>query len=199
MDDKPFSQQLEGWLKDHTPKTLGNLEKVFAEKSFAIIIMLLMAPSALPIPTGGVTNVLEVIVMLLALELMIGRRVIWLPKKWKKLKISHTAEDKLVPALAKKIRWLERFSKPRLRGLLRDPNFLKVTGLVIFVLTFGAFFSPPFTGLDTLPSLGVVLICLALILDDVVLYLIGCAIGGIGVALAIGFGKVIIEAIKAIF
>ncbi len=199
MDDRPFSEQLENWLKDHKPKTLANLEQMFAQKSFAMIILLLMTPSALPIPTGGVTNVLEVVVMLLSLELIIGKKVIWLPKKWKRLKISHTTKDRLMPALAKRVRWLERFSKPRLRGLLNDPKFLRVTGLIIFVLAFAAFWSPPFTALDTLPSLGAVLICLALILDDAVIYLVGCVIGGLGVALSIGVGKAVVEAIQAIF
>lgn len=199
MDNKPFSEQLENWLKDHKPKTLANLEQMFAQKSFAMIILLLMTPSALPIPTGGVTNVLEVVVMLLSLQLIIGKKVIWLPKKWRRLKISHTAKDRLMPALAKRVRWLERFSKPRLSGLLNDPKFLRVTGLIIFVLAFAAFWSPPFTALDTLPSLGAVLICLALILDDAVIYLIGCVVGGLGVALSIGVGKAVVEVIQAIF
>jgi len=198
MANKPFSEQLEIWLKDHRPKTLGNLEKVFAEKSFAMIILVLMAIPALPIPTGGVTHIFEIIVMLLSVELMVGRRVIWLPKKWQQLKIAPSG-DKLMPALAKRVRWLERFSRPRLSNLLSDPSFLRVTGLVIFVLAFAAFWAPPFTGLDTLPSMGIVLICLSLILEDAVLYLIGCIVGGVGVAVAVGIGKGIVEIIRALF
>src|SRR3989344_1435305 len=104
MSERPFSEQLEHWLKDHRPKTVASFEHVFEEKSFAIIILILMAIPALPIPTGGITHVFEIIVMLLCLELMIGRRVIWLPKKWLKLKISAKTEEKLIPALAKRVR-----------------------------------------------------------------------------------------------
>ena len=199
MANKPFSEELEGWVKDHRPKTLASLEHVFAEKSFAIVILLLIAPSALPLPTGGVTNVLEIIVMLLALELIIGRKVIWLPKKWLKLQISGKTEEKLVPALAKRVHWMERFSKPRLAGLLNDSKFLQLTGLMIFVLAFGAFLAPPFSWLDTLPSLGVVLICLSLILEDALVYVIGCIVGGLGVALEVRIGQEIIGALKDIF
>ena len=57
---KPFSEELQDWLKSNKPKTLLSLDKVFAEKSFAIIFILLLAPSALPVPTGGITTVFEV-------------------------------------------------------------------------------------------------------------------------------------------
>ena len=199
MRERPFSEQLEDWLKDHKPKTLESLEQVFAQKSFAMIILLLMAIPALPIPTGGITHIFEIIVMLLCVELMIGRQFIWLPKKWQKLKLDGKTQDKLLPMLTKRIRWFERFSKPRLKGLLEDPNFLRVIGLIIFVLACAAFWAPPFTGLDTIPSLGVVIICLSLILEDALLLLIGLIIGGIGVAIEVGIGKGIVEVVKAIF
>jgi hypothetical protein len=41
--------------------------------------VLLLGPSALPLPTGGATHVFEIIAMLLALELIAGRDQIWLP------------------------------------------------------------------------------------------------------------------------
>ncbi|MEA2335963.1 MAG: hypothetical protein QOG40_2453, partial [Solirubrobacteraceae bacterium] len=79
------SDQLERWLKGDGEKTLGGLIDVFGEGSFAIIFVLLMAVPALPLPTGGVTHVFEVITMLLALELIIGRRTVWLPDRWRRL------------------------------------------------------------------------------------------------------------------
>ncbi len=199
MDDRPFSEQLEAWLKDHSPKTLANLESVFAEKSFAFIILILMAIPALPIPTGGLTHIFEIIVMVLSVELIIGRRVIWIPKKWRNLKISSKTETKLLPALTKRVKWLEHYSKPRLSGLLNDPNFLRVSGLVIFVLTFGALVAPPFSWLDTLPALGVVIVSLSLILEDALLYVIGCLIGAGGIVLEIKLAEELFNLTKSIF
>ena len=63
-----FSKELEKWLKSPGKKTLSNLEKIFGEKSFAIAFLILMSPAALPLPTGGITHVFEIIVMLLALS-----------------------------------------------------------------------------------------------------------------------------------
>lgn len=199
MKKVPFSHILERWHKSKDHKTLASLNKIVAEKSFAIIIMLLMAIPALPLPTGGITHVFEIITMMLAVELMIGRRIVWLPKKWQQLKISGTAHQKLIPALTKRIQWFERFSKPRLANLLEDPKFLRVTGLLIFVLTLGAFLAPPFTGLDTLSAMGVVIICLSLILEDALILVLGLLVGVLGIAVEIGLGKAIILLVRNLF
>lgn len=82
------SDQLERWLSGSRPQTLGSLIDLFEEKGFAVLFVVLMAPSALPIPTGGVTNVLEVVAMLLALELIAGKRCVWLPQRWNRLDLA---------------------------------------------------------------------------------------------------------------
>ena len=46
------------------------------------MFVLLLAVPALPLPTGGATHVFEVIAMLVALQLIVGRRQIWLPARW---------------------------------------------------------------------------------------------------------------------
>ena len=55
------------------------ISAVSSEKSFAVTILFLMFFPALPLPTGGVTHVFEVITVLLAVEMVIGARSIWLP------------------------------------------------------------------------------------------------------------------------
>ena len=40
MTEEPFSDQLEQWLASDEPKTLGRLGEVFAEKGFAVLILM---------------------------------------------------------------------------------------------------------------------------------------------------------------
>jgi len=40
--EQPFSDELEEWLRSDQPKTIGALEDVFKEKTFAVAILLLM-------------------------------------------------------------------------------------------------------------------------------------------------------------
>jgi hypothetical protein len=183
-----FSGQLEAWLGSSKPKTMVGLVEAFAEKSFATIFLILMLVPALPLPTGGVTHVFELVVMLVALELMIGRRTIWLPKRWLQRQLGPTMQEKTLPRAIKIIKWFERFSRPRLTGLLSHPSFLVVVGGLVLILSLAAFVAPPFSGLDTLPSIGVVLISLALILEDVAIFAGGLAVGTLGVAVEIGLG-----------
>ena len=81
-EGEKLSDRLERWLRSNEPKTIGSLIELFREKSFAVLFVLLLAVPALPLPTGGVTHVFEVIAMLLALELIVGRRQVWLPERW---------------------------------------------------------------------------------------------------------------------
>src|SRR6187200_2452083 len=81
------SAELDGWLRAEPHPTLGGLIAVSGHKSFAIAFVLLLGVPALPIPTGGATHLLELVAILLALELVAGRKEIWLPRRWKALRL----------------------------------------------------------------------------------------------------------------
>jgi hypothetical protein len=197
--DGRLSDRLEGWLEGDQPKTLGNLIELFGEKSFAILFVLLMAVPALPLPTGGVTHVFEVIVMLLALELIVGRRLIWLPERFRRRELGPVAKKRFTDALLRRIRWLERHSRPRLGFLLSHRLSSVLFGVVVLILTVGAFVAPPFTGLDTLPSLGVVMISLGFLLEDSVLALAGLVIGIAGLVLVVALGTAVAKGVGSLF
>src|ERR1700710_1955914 len=108
------SEQLERFLDGDGATTLGGLIAMFEEKSFALLFILLLGVSALPLPTGGATHVFEVIAVLLALQLLVGREAIWLPQRWRKLELAGPRQQKFIHALMRSIRRLERFSRPRL-------------------------------------------------------------------------------------
>jgi hypothetical protein len=187
------SDELEHWLGGDQPKTLGNIIELFGERSFALIFVLLMALPALPLPTGGATHVLEVVTMLVALELIVGRRCIWLPARWKRLELGTPARQMVLTALLRRIRWLERFSRPRASLLFEHRVTRSVFGVLVLGLTLSAFLAPPFSGLDTLPSLGVVVIGLGVLLRDLLLALLGVLLGAIGVAAILAIGSLVVE------
>jgi hypothetical protein len=193
------STQLEGFLAGDGDKTLGGLIALFEEKSFAVVFVLLMAVPALPIPTGGATHVFEIIVVLLALQLIAGRDEIWLPQRWQGLQLAGEKREKFLRTLLKAIRKLERFSRPRLTFLFDHRLTSIVFGLLVIGGTAGAFFSPPFSGLDTLPALGVVLLSLGVLLEDVVVVVVGVAIGIAGIVLEIVLGSAAVNAIGNLF
>jgi hypothetical protein len=184
----PFSDQLERWLETKDPKTIQSLTSIFAEKSFAIVIFGLMFLPSLPLPSAGISHVFEIIVMLLAAELIIGRRTIWLPKRLRAKRLGTGLQHRVTPLIMRRIRWFERYSRPRLGRVINHPLALRFIGVLFLLLALTAFTAPPFVALDTLPSLGAVIIALSLILEDALLFVAGCVIGAIGIGLVIGAG-----------
>jgi hypothetical protein len=199
QEPEKVSDQLERFLSREGEKTLGSLIELFEEKAFALIFILLMGVPALPLPTGGATHVFEVVTALLALQLIAGRDEIWLPQRWRRIQLAGPSRDKFLRGLMKFIRRLERFSKPRLRFLFNHRLSSIVFGVLVLGGTVGAFAAPPFTGLDTLPSLGVVLLSLAVLLEDFILVVVAIVVGVGGVILEIVLGKAAVGGISKLF
>jgi hypothetical protein len=195
IDAPMLSDELHRWQEGEGEKTLGSLIDVFGEKSFAVLFVVLMGVPALPLPTGGATHVLEVVTVLLALELCVGRDKVWLPQRWRDLELGGGKRQGFVERLIRLIRWLERFSRPRARFLFHHRVSKVVFGVLVVVGAVVAFVAPPFSGLDTLPALGVVLISIGVLLEDVAIVAVGLVVGAGGIALVIVLGRAAIRGI----
>lgn len=197
-DVEPFSDQLEGWLSTDDPKTLGTLGDVFAEKSFAVTILILMFIPALPLPTGGISHLFEAITVLLAAQMVLGRDTVWLPTKWQHRELGAATTGKAVPFIVRRVRWFERFSRQRGAAFFQRRWALRILGLLLAGLAIAAVTSPPFSGLDTLPAMGAVVIALAIILEDVLILGIGVAIGSGGVIVILTVGAAVFRVMSGI-
>jgi|SRR5437870_12315234 len=191
QEEQKVSVQLEEWLHSDRKKTIGDLVETFGPRSFAILFVVLMALPALPLPTGAVSHVLEILTMLLALELVVGRTEVWIPDRFRDRELKGLSGPKFSRALLKRIRWIEKFSRPRMAGLLEHRLTGVVFGAAVFGFALTAFLAPPFSGLDTLPSLGAVVLSLGVLLGDIVIAGVGLGIGVLGVIVVVGLGKAI--------
>ena len=181
------SDHLAGWLASDDPSTLGLLAETFGAKIFPVACLVLMAPSALPIPTGGANHVLDVIALVFAAQIALAREKLWLPARWRTRALGPRT-CKAMGYVVRAIHWSERFARPRGAGAISSRLGQVVLGLVMIAFILGAMFSPPFSGLDTLPSLGAAVLGLGLVLEDLLFVVIGIALGagGIGLSLTVG-------------
>jgi hypothetical protein len=193
------SDELERWLRGDGEKTVASLIELFEEKSFAILFVLLLGVPALPLPTGGATHVFEIIAIVLAAQLIAGRDQIWLPRRWRSLELAGDRQQRFIAALMRSIRRLERISRPRLRFLFDHRLSNVVFGALVIAGSLGAFLAPPFTGLDTLPALGVVLLSLAVLLEDFAIVIVALAVGVAGIVLELVLGSAALSGIKHLF
>lgn len=97
----------------------------------------------------------------------------------------------------KMIRRLERIAWPRLRFVFHHRLSSIVLGVLVLGLTAGAFFAPPFTGLDTLPALGLVLLSLGVLMEDFLVVVVAIAAGLTGVLLEILLGSAALKGLGA--
>ena len=193
-----LSDQFERWFDEAADRTLGGLSNVFREKSFAVLFVVLLCVPALPLPTGGATHVFEVIAVLLALQLMLGRSEIWLPRRWRALELAGPKRQRLVRALIRLIRRLERVSRPRLSFLFEHRLANVIFGALVAVGSTAAFLAPPFSGLDTLPALGVVMLSVGVLLEDVLVVIAALLVGAVGVAIEVARGRAVIHGIGSL-
>lgn len=181
-----LDEEIEAWAAgDDT--SMGSLLDLFGQRSFAVMLVILLAPSALPIPTGGVTHVLEIAAMLIAVQLLVGKRELWLPARWREHQVN--AEGRFVRALVRFIRRVDRYARPRMSYLFGSRFSHIVFGGVVLLGVIGAFVAPPFSGLDTLPALGVVVVSLSMLFRDAIIAAVGVIILTAGIVLEVVLGR----------
>lgn len=200
MSFHKFSDEFEHWITNDKNKTLGELIDIFGPRSFGLIFLMMLSIPSLPFPTGGITHlVLLPITIITALQLIIGRKSIWLPSKFRNIKLKNKLLSKALPFILKRVKWVEKYTRPRLKNVLNHKLSRSFLGLAVLVCAMGAFVSPPFSGLDTLPSMGGVLIALAIIFEDFAIAVIGLLVGILGISVIIGASSAVIFFIKSIF
>ena len=73
-----------------------------------------------------------------------------------------------------------------------------VFGLLVIGGSAAAFVAPPFSGLDTLPALGVVVVALGVLLEDALIAAVGALLGIVGVALEVVLGAAAVHGIESL-
>jgi hypothetical protein len=159
------------------------------------MFVLLLGVPALPLPTGGATHLFELVAMLLALQLIANRDLIWLPRRWRGIDVAGPNRQRLTTALLKMVRRLERSSRPRLTFMFGHRLSNVAFGALALGGSLAAFLAPPFSGLDTLPALGVVLLSLGVLLEDFLVVIVGVVVGAAGVVLELALGRLAIDAL----
>ena len=136
--------------------------------------------------------------MLVALESIAGRADIWLPERWRRLELAGTRQQRFITVLLKIIRRVERLSRPRLRFLFGHRASSIAFGLLVIAGSLGAFLAPPFTGLDTLPALGVVLLSLGVLLEDFLIVILALTVMAIGITLEVVLGTAVLDTLRTL-
>lgn len=199
-----FSQETEqGPAQDNV--SIGNLLEAFHERGFGFFLFLFALPMALPLPVPpGINILLASPLLLMTAQQALGRHTIWLPEKMKQ---KGFGTEKLLRMIDTALPWtqrLEMFVRPRL-GFITQGLFSNIIGLLGFVMALSVCVPVPLT--NTLPSLGIALMAIGVLVRDGLAVIAGAVIGTAWVimlvAVTIFFGaegiEIAKEAIKSLF
>jgi hypothetical protein len=172
--------------------TVGKLVEALSDRSFGVIIVLFALPNAI-VPIAWV---LGTPILLLAVQLMIGRQKPWLPEIMNRQEISRDVFAKIASYVVKYLKIMEQWLKPRWNWLTTD-TAEKIIGFWMTFLVLVLLVPVPFG--NALPAFGITIIAAGLIEKDGVAIVVGSLIGLAGGLYVVALLGGIWTAFKAIF
>ena len=191
-----LSVELQRYFFDekHTAKvTLGDIIDLAGERIFGFLLVILSLPSALPIPAPGYSIPFGILLLLLAIQLIVGSQTPWLPQSW----LNHSISlDKVQRILKSGIPWLQKIeliSRPRLSYICTSLIGRIVIGCAIALMAISMMIPIPLT--NTLPAIGIFVTGFGLLDDDGIISLGGLALCLMGATLS---GTILIFGYEAV-
>jgi hypothetical protein len=161
--------------------TIGEFVSLLGDRSFYLLILVFALPNSLPMPPiPGVSTVTGIPIVCMALQLLFGRQVIWLPKKISSRRFSSKVLATLLSKTLPAILWLEKILRPRL-PIFTTAKAERFIGLLILVLAI--LILPPIPGMHLFPAASMSLISLAMLEKDGLVVLFAVAFSVISIFL----------------
>jgi hypothetical protein len=167
--------------EERSPKvTLTEILELAGERIFGFLFVILSLPSALPVPAPGYSVPFGIALFLLALQLISGAKLPWLPHKISKYPMELKQVQGVVKAGIPWLRRIEVLSRPRLSYICNSLPGRVTIGIAIALM--GISMMIPIPGTNTLPAMGIFVTGFGLMEDDGAISLGGlvlCLLGGI--------------------
>ncbi|MBT9311030.1 exopolysaccharide biosynthesis protein [Leptothoe kymatousa] len=177
--------------------TLNELLTLGGERTFGFLFVILSLPSALPVPAPGYSIPFGIVMLLLAVQLVIGRKKPWLPQNWMDKGFART---KVAGFITKGLPWLQKIeavSRPRLSIICTSPVGRLALGIAIALMSVAMMI--PIPGTNTLPAIGIFIIGFGLLDDDGAISLAGLTVCTLAIGLVgsiVFFGAEVVDSIK---
>jgi len=181
-DALPLSAILRAVAERDAPSiSIAELTELFGGRALGALLLVFGLVCTLPFPPGG-TTLFGAPLVLLAPQLIFGRRAPWLPRGVRARTLS---TDHLARGLPRVLVWLERVeavSRPRF-ALLFGAIGERLIGLVVFVLALVLIL--PIPGGNFLPGVTVSVLSLALVQRDGLLALFGYGLAALSASILV--------------
>ena len=150
----------------------------------AAVLILFSIPSALPVPAAGYSTLLSIPLFVIGLRLISGKRTIWLWNKVLDKEVNFAERPKLISKTLTAVRFVERFTKPRLKWFTSNPLSYRLLGVLTCALACSM--ALPIPGTNTLPAGGIFLIGFGLLEEDGLALLAGVVYSVLALCISAG-------------
>ena len=165
--------------------SIQTLLDAFHERGFGFFLFLFALPAALPLPAVGVGTVLGLPLVFLSAQQAVGRRTIWFPEKFKHKSIKRKTVVGMIEAALPWVQRVEFLIKPRLEFVTQGV-FSRLIGVFGFIMSLSVCVPLPLT--NTVPSFGIALMSVGVMMRDGLAVLAGATIGTLWVSLLVFLG-----------
>jgi hypothetical protein len=159
--------------------TLTDILQLAGERTFGFLFVLLSFPSALPVPAPGYSVPFGILLFLLAIQLIAGRKTPWFPEKFKQRSLEVTQVQGVLKVGLPWLRRIEAISRPRFIPICTSLPGRTVIGVAIALMSISMMI--PIPGTNTAPAIGIFVTGFGLLDDDGAISLAGlviCLIAG---------------------
>lgn len=167
-----FSQALGHLLTELTtqPLTIAAILRETGERGFSLLVGLLVLPFLLPMPPG-LSGVMGTGCLLLGIQMVLGRKSPWLPKKIARIKFSPRFSRQLLQKLRQITVCLEKIVRRRWQSVTNHTYTWRTNGFCIAWLSILLMSPIPFT--NPFPAMAILLLAVAMLEADGLLMCIG--------------------------
>ena len=152
------------------PITVGEIVEILGAKSFGVLLVILSLPSALPVPAPGYSTPFGIAIILIATQMLLGKQILWLPKKILSLKFQAQVISKMLKFCISFLGKIEPFIKPRL-GLFQGR--MGQLAIAVNLILLASLMVLPIPMTNTLPAMIIFLIAVSLSENDGLMTAIG--------------------------
>lgn len=176
--------------------SISEVARAVGEKGFGMLLVVLSLPSALPVPAPGYGTPFGLVMALIALQMVCGRRNVWLPYKIGTIRIKPKLADKMIGSASRFLSKMERYIRPRQKWI-RGRTGQASLALVVLIMACLMMLPIPLT--NTFPAMVIFMIGVGLSEEDGLLAIGAFTLGCCAVLLYMGIVYILlIQGVEAI-
>ena len=201
MSQQKLSEELRTLLQtDAEALTVAQLVDRVGDRGFGLLLLVLSLPSALPVPAAGYSVPFGILLVVLAVQMLVGKTHPVFPKRLQRVTLSKSLAEKLLNGASWIFEKLEWIIRPRMRWVGQRIG-LTLMGVLVMIMAILMMIPIPLT--NSFPAMVIFLIGVGLTEEDGVFAILACFIGVFAVLLYGGliwamilYGPEVAETIK---